>query len=88
MGSLDRNLALSLHSGSSLLVEGEEVSLVFDDIDEFHDAVAYFIRHCLTVEVETGCEVQGFNNNTDKLVKGESVIRIKIRDETISEHVL
>lgn len=27
MGSLDRNLALSLHSGSGLLVEGEEVML-------------------------------------------------------------
>ena len=64
------------------------MSIQFDDIDEFHDAVAYFMRHYLTIEVETGCEVHGFNNNTDKLVKGESVIRIKIRDEVISEHVL
>ena len=64
------------------------MSLVFDDIDEFHRAVEYFIRYNLTVEVDTGLEVSGFNNNTDKLVKGESVIRIKLSGETVSEHVL
>lgn len=70
------------------MVEGEEVSLVFDDMDEFNRAVEYFIRYNLTVEVDTGLEVSGFNNNTDKLVKGESIIRIKLSGETISEHVL
>lgn len=64
------------------------MSLVFDDMDEFNRAVEYFIRYNLTVEVDTGLEVSGFNNNTDKLVKGESIIRIKLSGETISEHVL
>lgn len=64
------------------------MSLVFEDIDEFHRAVDYFIRYNLTVEIDTGLEVQGFNNNTDKLMKGESVVRIKLSGETISEHVL
>ena len=64
------------------------MSLVFDDMDEFHRAVEYFIRNNLTVEVDTGLEVSGFINNTDKLVKGETVIRIKLSGETVSEHVL
>lgn len=64
------------------------MSLVFEDIDEFHRAIDYFIRYNLTVEVDSGFEVSGFNNTTDKLVKGESVIRIKLSGETVSEHVL
>lgn len=49
MGSLDRNLALSLHSGSGLLVEGEEVSewieiIEYDSLKEKPKYAAFLFK--------------------------------------------
>lgn len=88
LGDVVRILAVLERDECLVLVEGEEVSLVFDDIDEFHAAVAWYIKNSLSIEIDTGLDVQGFNNNTDKLLKGESIVRIKLSGETVSEHVL
>lgn len=83
MGSMVRMLAVPLHNGCLVLVEGEEVSLVFDDIDEFNRAVEYFIANNLVFEAETTSEYVGDMGDGGNLYEDSTTVRVLLRDKQI-----
>ena len=83
MGLVVFLLASPLHNGRLVLVEGEEVSLVFEDIDEFHDYLESFIVNNLVFDTETTSDYVGDMGDGGSLYKDSTTVRVLLRDKHI-----
>ena len=83
MGYVVLLLAYSICARYLVLVEGEEVSLVFEDIDEFHDYIEAFIVNNLVFDTETTSDYIGDMGDGSSLYKDSTTVRVLLRDKQI-----
>jgi len=62
---------------------GEEMSLEFEDIDEFHGYLESFIAENLVFDTETTSEYVGDMGDGGSLYKDSTTIRVLLRDKQI-----